>query len=95
MRAHIASGNTAAALAVYKQLWDYLEQTFDIEPSPVTQALLVSIRSGECSPRMVPFEQPALNFGPADEEFGQAIFLAMRIAAAWLSERKQQLLGTT
>jgi DNA-binding SARP family transcriptional activator len=54
MRAHIASGNTAGALAVYKQLWDYLEQAFDIEPSPVTQALVVSIRTGEYSPRMVP-----------------------------------------
>jgi DNA-binding SARP family transcriptional activator len=45
MRALIASGNTAGALAAYSELWEYLEQTFDIEPSPATQALVVSIRT--------------------------------------------------
>jgi DNA-binding SARP family transcriptional activator len=45
MRALIKSGNTAGALAAYSELWEYLEQTFDIEPSPTTQALVVSIRT--------------------------------------------------
>jgi DNA-binding SARP family transcriptional activator len=50
MRTHVACGNVGAALAAYKQLWDCLEREYDVEPSPVTQALLVAIRSGNYSP---------------------------------------------
>ncbi|NJO32250.1 MAG: hypothetical protein HC869_03120 [Rhodospirillales bacterium] len=90
MRAHITSGNTGGALAVYKQLWDYLEQTFDIEPAPATQALVVSIRSRECLPPSVTFEKPAVGSGLNDEEVGRAIFLAVQFATAWVNRRKAE-----
>lgn len=46
MCACVASGDTGGALAAYKQLWDCLEQEYDLEPSKTTQELVVAIRSG-------------------------------------------------
>jgi DNA-binding SARP family transcriptional activator len=46
MRACVASGNTAAALAAYRKLWECLEREHDIEPSMATQELVVAIKSG-------------------------------------------------
>jgi DNA-binding SARP family transcriptional activator len=52
MRACVASGNAGSALAAYKQLWECLEQEYDIEPSMATQELVVAIKSGTYSPPM-------------------------------------------
>ena len=46
MRACLASGDAVGALAAYKQLWEHLEQEYDIEPSPATQELAVAIKRG-------------------------------------------------
>jgi DNA-binding SARP family transcriptional activator len=46
MRACVASGNTAAALAAYRKLWECLEREHDIEPSMATQEIVVAIKSG-------------------------------------------------
>jgi DNA-binding SARP family transcriptional activator len=46
MSAFMDSGNAAGALAAYGQLWTCLEEDYDIEPSPATQALAVAIKSG-------------------------------------------------
>jgi DNA-binding SARP family transcriptional activator len=37
-------GDVGGALAIYKRLWDLLDQEYDIEPSPETQDLIVKIR---------------------------------------------------
>jgi DNA-binding SARP family transcriptional activator len=50
MRACIACGNTAAAMAAYKRLWQCLEEEYDIEPSTATQELVVAIKRGTCLP---------------------------------------------
>ena len=44
MQLDIAAGNKAAALEHYRLLWDVLDEEFDIEPSPETQALAVSLK---------------------------------------------------
>jgi len=46
MHACVASGNAGSALAAYRQLWECLEQEYDIEPSMATQELVVAIKSG-------------------------------------------------
>jgi DNA-binding SARP family transcriptional activator len=45
MRACVASGNVGGALAAYKQLWECLEEDYDIEPSAMTQELVVAIKN--------------------------------------------------
>ncbi|QCI68538.1 BTAD domain-containing putative transcriptional regulator [Phreatobacter stygius] len=45
MKARAARGELAAALKVYKQLWDHLADEYDEEPSPETQALAVRLKS--------------------------------------------------
>ena len=50
MRACVASGNAGGALATYKQLWERLEQEYDIEPSKATQQLVVTIRNAAVDP---------------------------------------------
>lgn len=80
MRAHIASGNTASALAVYRELWEYLEQTFDIEPSPATQALVVSIRTRDYRPP----NPPALKCGEREREIDRSVAFTKKGAATWL-----------
>ena len=50
MRAYVESGDIAGALAAYKQLWEYLEEDHDIEPSAATQELVVAIKSGTYGP---------------------------------------------
>jgi DNA-binding SARP family transcriptional activator len=49
MHACVASGNAGSALAAYRQLWECLEQEYDIEPSMATQELVVAIKSGTYS----------------------------------------------
>lgn len=46
IRAHARRGNTSAALDQYKRLWDLLEEEYDMEPAPETEALIVSIKAG-------------------------------------------------
>ena len=71
MCAHLASGNTAAALNVYIQLWDCLDQTFEVEPSPRTQSLFVAIRSGSRSHFTETLSLPDLT----SQSMGQLSFL--------------------
>jgi len=85
MRAHVASGSTAGALAAYKQLWDHLEQAFDIEPSPVTQDLVVAIRCGTYRHLTARFDLPHLIPEPNSEEFGRTVLLAMKVVVAWIA----------
>ncbi|MEL6124845.1 MAG: BTAD domain-containing putative transcriptional regulator, partial [Pseudomonadota bacterium] len=46
MRAHVAKGDIIGAMKRYERLWEVLDEDFDIEPSPQTQDLYVSIKQG-------------------------------------------------
>jgi DNA-binding SARP family transcriptional activator len=50
MSAFAERGEIAAALKAYKQLWDVLEEDYDMEPSPQTQELVVKIKSTPAAP---------------------------------------------
>ena len=50
MALDIAAGNKARALDHYRRLWEVLDEEFDIEPSPETQALAVSLKQGTAEP---------------------------------------------
>jgi DNA-binding SARP family transcriptional activator len=45
MEGRAARGEVSAALKVYKELWDHLDEEYDMEPSPETQALAVRLKS--------------------------------------------------
>ena len=91
MQVCIASGNAGGALAAYKQLWDCLEEEYDIEPSAATQELVVAIKSGHA----LPVANPALGIskesttggGEADPIFSLAVKLALSWLTAWESGR--------
>lgn len=51
MRICADTGDIAGALSAYKQLWDLLEQDYDMEPSAATQELVAAIKSGEYKPQ--------------------------------------------
>jgi DNA-binding SARP family transcriptional activator/TolB-like protein len=59
MRARAQEGDVAAALRVYKSLWDLLGDEYDMEPSAKTQALVAEIKQGtvESSPPMAPVRE--------------------------------------
>lgn len=86
MRVCVASGNAGGALAAYKQLWECLEQEYDIEPSPATQELVVAIRSGTYRP-------PAADANPRTsktvaagaEDVDPVVLLAVKLAVAWIT----------
>lgn len=46
MRACVAAGDTAGALAAYNRLWTVLGEDFDMEPSEATQELVAQIKTG-------------------------------------------------
>jgi DNA-binding SARP family transcriptional activator len=46
MQAHLAFGDTAAAMRAYERLWAVLEEELDVEPSEKTQSLYVGIKQG-------------------------------------------------
>src|ERR671937_2638685 len=46
MRAHAEEGDTAAALRIYKALWDLLDRDYAMEPSSVTEELVANIKLG-------------------------------------------------
>ena len=85
MRACVASGNAAGALAAYKQLWECLEQEHDIEPSTATQELVVAIKSGTYRP-LITGSNPRdpKNAAASVEEVNSAILLAVKLAVAKL-----------
>jgi DNA-binding SARP family transcriptional activator len=58
MRACVVSGNTAAALAAYRKLWECLQREHDIEPSMATQELVVTIKNGNYSPPIAGCDLP-------------------------------------
>jgi DNA-binding SARP family transcriptional activator len=87
MLACITSGNAGGALAAYKQLWDRLEQDYDIEPSMATQELVVAIKSGHYRPRIIGFNPPkSKNVATSVEEADSVVLLATKLAAAWMAE---------
>jgi DNA-binding SARP family transcriptional activator/TolB-like protein len=55
MRVHAEQGDVAGALRIYKALWDLLDRDYGMEPSPVTEELVASIKLGA-------FERPANRF---------------------------------
>jgi DNA-binding SARP family transcriptional activator len=86
MRAYVASGNAGGALAAYKRLWDCLEQEYDIEPSRVTQELVVAIKSGSYQAAAAGSDPRRSNDGAQRaEEVDPVILLALKLAVAWMT----------
>jgi DNA-binding SARP family transcriptional activator/TolB-like protein len=46
MRMHAEQGDVAAALRIYKGLWNLLDRDYGMEPSPATEALVAEIKLG-------------------------------------------------
>ncbi|MBL8563576.1 MAG: hypothetical protein JNN06_14995 [Gemmobacter sp.] len=68
MQLDIAAGNKAAALDHYRLLWEVLEEEFDIEPSPETQAIAVSLKMAPSNPAAGPLPDPAHRGGAPRRE---------------------------
>lgn len=47
MRLRADAGDVGAALSIYKRLWDFLEEEYDVEPSEATQNLAAAIRMAQ------------------------------------------------
>ena len=89
MRACVASGNAGGALAAYKQLWECLEQEYDIEPSTATQELVVAIKRGNYRPRLLTAGLDLRNLSDVAagvEDIDPAILLAVKLAIAWVTK---------
>ncbi|MEA2861280.1 MAG: hypothetical protein QOC72_3319 [Methylobacteriaceae bacterium] len=68
MRVHAEQGEVAAALRIYKALWDLLERDYGMEPAPATEELVARIKLGA-------FERPLVNaaaYGAADKRASRA-----------------------
>ena len=46
MQARAEAGDTAGALRIYKEMWDLLDEDYDMEPSEQTQKLVADIKTG-------------------------------------------------
>lgn len=44
MQLRAAAGDVGGALSIYKRLWDFLDEEYDVEPAEETQALAAAIR---------------------------------------------------
>jgi DNA-binding SARP family transcriptional activator/TolB-like protein len=55
MRARAEEGDVAAALRIYKTLWDLLDEDYGMEPSAKTQQLVAEIKQGEIEVPSSPF----------------------------------------
>ncbi|NKC31193.1 BTAD domain-containing putative transcriptional regulator [Falsiroseomonas selenitidurans] len=66
-------GDVAGALRAYEALWNILDQDFDMEPSPATQALVADIKSGRLPPALPSATPPAA--APAAEPDGSRMAL--------------------
>ena len=86
MRACVAAGNVGGALSAYKRLWERLEQEYDVEPSRMTQDLIVAIKDGsyQAAEPAVVSREPA----PAFARFDPILLLAMKLAIAWTGARE-------
>ena len=51
MRICADAADIAGALSAYRQLWDLLDQDYDMEPSAATQELVAAIKSGDYMPQ--------------------------------------------
>jgi DNA-binding SARP family transcriptional activator len=58
MRARAEAGDIGGALKAYKQLWDVLDEEYDMEPSQPTQNLVADIKSGAVEPATAPSATP-------------------------------------
>ena len=76
MRARAEAGDIGGALKVYKQLWQLLDDEYDMEPSPPTQQLVAEIKSGALEP--TPDQAPA----PAGRDTGPSTKLLLTVGAA-------------
>lgn len=86
MRAHVDCGDTAGALAAYKQLWDHLEDDHDMEPSAATQELVVAIKTGTLAPPAGGFDLRAPTADASASEQPQFdILLAVKLAIACMA----------
>jgi len=89
MKAYIDLGSSGSALGVYKQLWEHLEEEYDIEPSAATQELAVAIKSGEHVPRFAdidPLSAQADLIG--DSEADKIASIAIKLALAWIEAKE-------
>jgi len=72
MQTYAASGDIAGALRVYKNLWDLLDEEYDVEPSPETQALVVEIKTKSPQGEGAPPSLPAVIQNSSDIRIGDA-----------------------
>jgi DNA-binding SARP family transcriptional activator len=84
MRACVAAGNVGGALAAYKQLWQCLEEDYDIEPSAVTQQLVVAIKCGGSDLRGTDAGSGA-TVAAGDAEIDPVVLVALKLAMAWMA----------
>jgi DNA-binding SARP family transcriptional activator/TolB-like protein len=82
MRMHAEQGDVAAALRIYKGLWNLLDRDYGMEPSPATEALVAEIKLGvferPVSPSVTP-HQPEARTGRELPD-GPLVSMARRIA---------------
>jgi DNA-binding SARP family transcriptional activator/TolB-like protein len=82
MRMHAEQGDVAAALRIYKGLWNLLDRDYGMEPSPATEALVAEIKLGvferPVSPSVTP-HQPEARTG-RELPGGPLVSMARRIA---------------
>lgn len=85
MRAYVECGDTAGALAAYKQLWDHLEDDHDMEPSAATQDLVVAIKNGTFTPPAsgLDLRAPSAVASASEPQFD--ILLAVKLAIACMA----------
>jgi len=89
MKAYIDLGSTGSALAVYKQLWEHLEEEYDIEPSSATQELAVAIKSGQSMPRIARIDPLSAQVNPiGDSEVDKIASMAIKFALAWIKTKE-------
>lgn len=86
MRTHVESGDIAGALAAYKQLWEHLEEDYDMEPSAATQDLVVAIKNGTFAPPASDLDlrsASAIAFPGEEPQFD--VLLAVKLAIACMA----------
>ena len=74
MQARAEAGDTAGALRVYKDLWNLLDEDYDMEPSEQTQRLVADIKTGRFD-EPLPMAPPSAARSPlasSDESRGEA-----------------------
>ncbi len=68
IRGFAEKGNTSAALKQYKELWDILDEDYDMEPAEETQQLIAEIKTGTFPPALKLVEPVLPSAAPASTE---------------------------